>query len=371
MQQKNSYAVAALAVFFSTAYVYSAQAANNACVNSASLMRKSCFFETKEELNATVAKCGSIASSADRKECKSDARQERKEAIETCADQREARLDACDLLGENRYSDPLVDEDITFIDPDEIGKSFNNNPYVILQAGHTHVLRAEDEIVVVYATDEVREVQGVPCRVVVDIVVEEAFDDEEQEWEYEAIEVTDDWFAQDIDDNVYYCGEVAQNFEDGVLRDLDGSFESGFDLASAGVLTLAAPAPGQVHRTEYSLGEAEDIVEYLALAASPSAAEGGENQAFPCEDNCLKTFDFAPLEPESTEYKYYLPGVGFVLAVSLEDGEIEDGGREELVCTGSSLAVLELDECDIEDPAELLGELCDLHDELCADENDD
>ena len=92
---------------------------------------------------------------------------------------------------------------------------------------------------------------------------------------------------------------------------------------------------------------------------------------FPCDGGCLKTFDFAPLEPESTEYKYYLPGVGFVLAVSLEDGEIEEEGREELICMGDSLAILASEDCEIEAPQELFGELCDLHDELCMDEDDD
>ena len=99
--------------------------------------------------------------------------------------------------------------------------------------------------------------------------------------------------------------------------------------------------------------------------------EGGDNEAFLCEGNCLKTFDFAPLEPESTEYKYYLPGTGFVLAVSLEDGEIDPEGREELVCVGDSLDILEDEACGIEDPVELLEELCDLHDEFCDDGEDE
>lgn len=348
-------------------------AASAPCNNSASLMERSCFFESREEYNAVKAQCLSIAPTEDRIECQQDAKDERNDALEECSDQLEARLDACELLGENRYQDPLEDESINFIDPDDIGVSEENNPYVILQAGHTHVLEADDEIIIVHATDEVREIQDVLCRVVVDIAVEEEYDEEDMETDYEAIEVTDDWFAQDDETNVYYCGEVAQNFEDGVLRDLDGSFESGYELAKGGVLTLAMPAEGDVHRTEYALGEAEDIVEYLELATGPTEDEGGDNESFPCgEDGCLKTFDFSPLEPESTEYKYYLPDVGFVLAVSLEDGEIEEDGREELVCIGDSLAILADDpDCGIENPEELLEELCELHDELCMDDDDD
>ncbi|NND36159.1 MAG: hypothetical protein HKN81_03395, partial [Gammaproteobacteria bacterium] len=84
--------------------------------------------------------------------------------------------------------------------------------------------------------------------------------------------------------------------------------------------------------------------------------EGGDNELFPCAPlGCLKTFDFAPIEPESTEFKYYRPGVGFVLAVAMEDGEFT-GEREELMCVGDSLDVL--NNCGIDDPDMLREELC-------------
>ena len=338
----------------------------SACTQSAKDMSKSCYYELGEEYNAHIANCRQIAPGAAQKDCFSEARSEWRENFGLCGDQFDARRDACTLLGENRYADPLTDESIAFIDPDDIGPGgAPNNPYVILQSGHTHVLKSEDEIVVVHATDDVREIQGVLCRVVVDIVVEE--EEEEGEVGYTAVEATDDWFAQDDAANVYYCGEVSRNYEEGVLRDIDGSFEAGFDFAKGGYLTLAMPLAEQAHRQEYALGEAEDVVQYLALSASPTEEEGGDNEAFPCEDACLKTFDFAPLDPESTEFKYYLPGIGFVLAVALEDGELT-GEREELVCTGDSLDILQDDSCGIEDPEALLDELCELHSAFCIDD---
>ena len=118
------------------------------------------------------------------------------------------------------------------------------------------------------------------------------------------------------------------------------------------------PTVGGAHRQEFALGEAEDLVEYVDLAGVPTAEMGGENAAFPCApDGCLQTFDSSPLDPESTEFKFYLAGVGFVLAVSLEDGELT-GEREELVCSGDSLDVLFDPSCEINDPAELLDQLC-------------
>jgi len=155
-----------------------------------------------------------------------------------------------------------------------------------------------------------------------------------------------------------------------VLRDLDGSFEAGLDFAKSGYLVLNTPVFGLAHRQEFSLGEAEDIIQYLGMNTAPTEDEGGNpaNSDFSCgTDLCLQTFDFAPVDPESTEYKYYLPGTGFVLAVGMEDGEIT-GEREELMCLGDSLDVLDDPDCGIEDTDLLLEELCQLApDTFCID----
>jgi len=363
----------------------------NACLASMKAMDKSCRAELREEYNATLARCESIEDEGERAGCRDAARHGRKDAGNSCGEQKKARRDVCDLLGENRYLDPLTDASITFIDPDDIGEvgGIDDNPFVILKAGHTHLLRAEEydeeedevavELIIVHATDETREIEGVVCRVVIDIVVEPEWDEEEGKWEFEAIEVTDDWFAQDIDENVYYCGEVARNFEDGVLRDLDGSFEAGLDLAEGGFLTKAAPQPGDVHRQEYAIGEAEDIVEYVSLFASPLDEGIDDSPAFPCgpagSGDCLLTHDSTPLEPGGSEYKYYLPGIGFVLAVPLEDGEIIDTASEWLVCSGEELAVLESSECGFDSFGDegddvresVLETICELSNELCDD----
>ena len=336
----------------------SAIAAGSPCNYSATLMAHSCQAERMEEYNAVVARCNSISSADERNDCKAMAKDERKEARETCAEQKDARTEVCEALGESRYNDPLTDPGIQFINPDDIGPGGEaNNPYVKLEAGHTHVLRSEEfdedtgetsiELIIVHATDEVREIEGVDCRVVVDIVFEPDFDDEEGKWGFEPVEVTDDWFAQDTDTNVYYCGEIARNFEDGVLRDLDGSFEAGLDYAEGGLLTLALPSPGDMHRQEYALGEAEDIVEYLSTDADPADEGISEDvlaEMYRCStagNTCLMTYDSAPLEPGHAEFKYYLAGAGFVLAVGIEDGEIQEDGGEWLVCEGDSLDVLD------------------------------
>ncbi len=392
-------AVTAIAVTFALPLALQAQARGNGngngCYESTRYMSRSCQSERREELNATIARCQTAGGRGDQRDCINEAWSDYWESGQACTSQRKARRETCQALGENRYVDPLISGSIEFVDPDEIGEAagVENNPYVKLSSGHTHVLRAEEydedsgetsvELIVVHATDEVREIGNALCRVVVDVVLEPEWDEEEGKWEFEAIEVTDDWFAQDVDENVYYCGEVARNYEDGVLRDLDGSFESGIDLAHGGLLTLAAPGAGDIHRQEYALGEAEDIVQYLSADTSPAAEgvpAGGLPAQFDCDspgNTCLMTYDFTPLEPGHAEYKFYLQGTGFVLAVPIEDGEVDENAQEWLLCSADEFDDILADGSDCgfdffgENGAdvreELAGALCDLHNELCDD----
>lgn len=336
---------------------------NSPCERSAVAMRQACSLDAREGQRETIASCLHITDKDERQACRSEANWVKMEEAVECLDQKEARIGVCELLGEQRYDpDPLTGvsmtgEAIEFVDPNAIGITQPANPYLSLVLGHTHVLRAgEDfeEIVIVTVTDEIREILDVDCRVVVDVVVV-AEDDE-----YKAIEVTDDWFAQSTTGDVYYCGEIARNFEDGVLRDLDGSFEAGIELAKSGVLIRAIPTAGDAHRQEFLLGEAEDVIQYVDTMTSPAQEEGGDNPRFPCPANgCLKTQEFIPLEPEAGEFKYYLPGTGFVLGVALENGEIT-GERDELVCVGPTLDVLRDPACGLDNVDELLEDLCEL-----------
>jgi hypothetical protein len=330
------------------------------CQKTAKVMFKSCRLDAYEEYKTVLANCINLSGKSERINCRLEAKETLQEDTGFCQEQHNARNDACDILSEIRYDpDPLLDPAIAFINPDEVDDS-SANPYVSLVAGHTHVLRAgEDgeETVVVHVTDETREIQGISCRVVADAVVVTERDEEDGHIDYLPVEITDDWFAQDTQSNVYYCGEISRNFEEGTLVDLDGSFESGKESAKAGLLLMAMPQVGLAHRQEFALGEAEDIIEYIDVSAIPNE----ENEGFPCSDagGCLMTYDFSPLDPESSEFKYYIPGLGFVLAEAMENGELT-GEREELVCTGNSLSILNDPACDIEDPEKLLEELCKL-----------
>lgn len=326
------------------------------CGKSANKMFRSCRFEINEEYFATTAKCLNQVDSDElsQKECQKMARASYQEDRKGCRDQKEARKDVCELLGEDRYGPEGLLNTGNFVEEPD-----GSNPYFSLQPGHTYVALAGEnfeETIVVTVTDEVREVLGVNCRIVVDIVLIE------EDGELVPVEVTDDYYAQALNGDVHYCGEVARNFEDGALNNLDGSFEAGRDLAKSGILIKAQPASGDAHRQEYLLGEAEDVIRYVAGVDHPTSVgfgEGGENLNFPCAGACAKTEEFIPTEPGAGEFKYFLPGTGFVLGVAVEDG-IPTGERDEVVCTGESLDVLNDPQCGIDDPDELRDMLCEL-----------
>jgi hypothetical protein len=161
--------------------------------------------------------------------------------------------------------------------------------------------------------DETKLIDGVTCLVVRDVV----------EVDNELLEDTDDWFAQDTDGNVWYCGEEVKDYEwfDGdepplpeLISD-DGSFKAGRDGDKGGVLLPAVAAVGDYFRQELSVGNAEDIIEILATDGAETSV------AADCNANCLVTRDFSPLDPEANENKYYAPGVGLIVEIDLTTGD--------------------------------------------------
>ncbi|REJ81788.1 MAG: hypothetical protein DWQ36_14880 [Acidobacteria bacterium] len=338
-----------------------------ACSAHAQLMRLACNNDRRDDYLVGLANCAYVVASEDQRDCRDEVRFERDERRNECEEVFDARMEICELVGEARFTPEIEADD--FVDPEDIGDSVEPNPYWPLDAGHTHVILADGEVTVVTNTDEVRDVGGLPCRVVRDLVFEVEIEDGEVS--YEPIEVTQDWYAQHIDGDVYYCGENTYEIEDGLIDNTDGSFAHDSDFALAGVLVRRFPVPGEGDRQEMASDEAEDYVEYLDLAATPSAAEGGDVAFAPCAGGCLRTFEANPHDPGESENKYYLPGTGFVLATKFEDGE-PTGEREEVTCVGDSLEVLDDPACGIDDVEALREALCVWSPEdLCPDDGED
>ncbi len=190
-----------------------------------------------------------------------------------------------------------------------------DNPYWPMTPGSTWVYRESDpegelrvEVTVTRETKMIA--NGVEARVVHDVVTQNG----------EPVEITDDWYAQDADGNVWYLGEETAEYEDGKVVSREGSFEAGVDGAEAGVIMPAEPKPGVEYRQEYLEGEAEDFARVLGFAERVAVPFGRF-------ENPLQTQDVNPLgEPIQVENKFFAEGVGPILTIDLTGT-----GREELV----------------------------------------
>jgi hypothetical protein len=192
-----------------------------------------------------------------------------------------------------------------------------DNPYWPMRPGAKWVYSERDtegtQMVVVEVTDKTKKIaNGIEARVVRDTVTEDGV----------AVEVTDDWYAQDQHGNIWYLGEYVTNYENGKVVDHDGSFEAGVDGAQPGIALPANPAPGMSYRQEYYEGEAEDKAAVITVGEEQVEVPFGFFKR-----DVLMTRDLVPTEPKVQELKFYAPGVGPLLSVHL-DGT---GGREALL----------------------------------------
>ena len=184
-------------------------------------------------------------------------------------------------------------------------------------------------------TSDTKEILGVTCVVV---------DDKTFDASGNLIESTLDYFAQDVDGNVWYFGEDTRSFEDGHVSKegswLAGKHVPGGDIAAPGIIMLASPDKddiGVTYQQELAPGVAEDEATVKSVNAVVTL-EFDNKLAIDKYQHVLKTEDINPLEdPVPVENKFYAEGVGLVLTVGT-------GERVELVDittdgTGASLRV--------------------------------
>jgi len=190
-----------------------------------------------------------------------------------------------------------------------------DNPYWPMAPGSRWVYRetdaeGNDQRVEVTVTSETKKILGIDARVVHDIATSNG----------QVQEDTYDWYAQDDQGNVWYMGEDTKEYKDGKVASTEGSWQGGVDGAQPGILVPAHPHPGVAYRQEYYKGQAEDGAQVLRLGMRVKGPAG-------MFDRVLVTKEFTPLEPDVVEHKFYAPGVGQVLAITVSGGS----SRQELV----------------------------------------
>jgi hypothetical protein len=192
-----------------------------------------------------------------------------------------------------------------------------DNPRWPMTAGSRWVYRVTDMETgsvnhdVITATHRTKRIaDGITARVVRDVVTHHGT----------PVEVTSDWYAQDVCGNVWYFGEHTIAYRHGTPHD-NGTWQAGRHGNLPGIALPAEPTVGLTYREEYAKGLAEDQSRVLALDEQVQVGGGHFTQV-------LMTEDFSPIEPEVSELKFYAYGSGqAVLAIDVSGGT----DREELI----------------------------------------
>ncbi len=145
---------------------------------------------------------------------------------------------------------------------------------------------------IVTVTNDSRDVQGIPTRVVNDTVFVKG----------KLEETTNDWYTQDDKGNVWYMGEDTTDLTS-KKNPHEGSWESEVKGAKAGLIMLAEPKAGITYNQEFAKGVAEDKATVLSSDNNVTVPQNSYS-------NVIKTKEFSPLEPDVVEQKYYAENVG-------------------------------------------------------------
>jgi len=233
-----------------------------------------------------------------------------------------------------------------------------DNPWYPLPPGQRsiYVEETEDgcEIIVIDAIATANQSRASVNGVLVREVLDTVYFDESGDYcedgsgdpdDWELLEITLDWFAQDVDGNVWYTGEhsVATDHDEcdhpsddpdpifsnyfmptDVTGCLDGSWEAGYDIWEevededilAGIYMLADPRKGDFYFQEYWEDEATDMGKVLNFKTI-------DTYLYDEQEDCVTIKEWVPLSPGNVEHKYYCRDYGLVLVQGNAGGKTE------------------------------------------------
>lgn len=183
--------------------------------------------------------------------------------------------------------------------------STGGNAFFSLEPGFQQILRGDEDGVTVEAIvtvlDETEMVGEIETRVV-----------EERETEDgEVVEVSLNYFAVCAEtNNVFYFGESVDDYEDGEVADHSGAWRADEGENQPGLIVPGQPLLGARYYQEIAPGIALDRAEIIELGVQIETPAG-------TFEDCFRTEDSTPLEPDAREVKTYCPGVGNVQDESL------------------------------------------------------
>jgi len=215
------------------------------------------------------------------------------------------------LLPALASSDPKQKGWTPTINPADFSGVAEDNQYFPLPVGR--ILRFQGhskdgtEALEIEVTSQTKTIMGVSTAVVI----------ERHRLNGAIVEISENWFAQDKNGDVWYFGENTQNYENGVPTSSAGSWEAGVGGALPGIIMRANPQAGDTYFQEFAPGVAQDQAQVMSTTATSTVLQGSYS-------GVLETKEWTSLEPNSRERKQYAPGIGLIL---------EEKGQEKLELT--------------------------------------
>lgn len=275
-----------------------------ACDQTTQAASQSCTLTAKSDYWLAVGTCDNLANDTEKTDCQNQAKSDLQTAQSDCQAQTGARTKVCQAVGQAPYGPIIKPEDFK-------NSTFINNPFLPLKLGTLFIYnvlqkgsKTPQGINKVLVTRKTKNILGIECVVVHDTVTTNG----------QLVEDTLDYYAQDNSGNVWYFGEAAQQYQDGQIVGLEGSWLAGEDGAKPGIVMKANPQVGDAYRQEFLLGTAEDVAKVIAINQTIKVPYGSFK-------NTLETEEFSGLEPTALEHKYYVPDIGNVLTVDTVTGE--------------------------------------------------
>jgi hypothetical protein len=184
-----------------------------------------------------------------------------------------------------------------------------DNPYFPLPIGRVLVYKGvrdgQKQIDTVTVTDQTKVLEGITATAASDVATTTSGD---------LLEKTTDWYAQDMQGNVWYMGEATKAYLPNGHVDTSGSWQSDVNDGEPGIVMEADPQIPDAYRQEFLAGEAEDTAWITGRGGSVTIPYGTVHHV-------LTSLEHTALEPDVVDQKVYAPGLGIVTELTLAGGQ--------------------------------------------------
>jgi len=301
------------------------------CTQTSQIALKACNSAERENYLLSIGTCHNLLNENEKEDCLTISKRNLDYQINLCNEQLKARNEVCSELGEGSYDPKIIRKDFLKSFKGVLGNQyFPLKPGTLLTYrkvspdGNESILRSY-----FYVTNQEKKILDVTCR-----GVWTSTKTKEGELKDSILH----WYAIDQESNVWGFGDAAQQFDQGLLIGVAGSWNAGVNGAMPGITMYAdfKKHQGNVFRQQFFLGKIENLSRIIGTVDKLPLLKKNSKLPKAVHGPYLHIQEFSPLSPASLAVptnKYYAPGVGLVLTVA------PDGTNDVLLSIGQELAV--------------------------------